>query len=201
MKSASKQKNVGSKPRSRVQEVFVKDDQYRAILDSLPETLKPIFAVGYHLPLRKSELLSLCRNQVDLQKRLLLNRQAGKGGDPMEAPIYGDMSPWLGMLLTKAETISPNGKYLFIDSHGNRIADFREAWNRACQLAGIPGLLFRDVRRTAARTMFHCGFAGTIARVAGVKTLNLLWRSTTMDKKDILAAGGLLQRISMSKAN
>ncbi len=196
MKGVSKRKNSGSKPRSHVQEVFIEDDQYRVIRDSLPETLKPIFVVAYHLPLRKNELLSLCRDQVDLQKKcLLLNRQAEEGGDFTETPIYGDMLPWLDILLTKVETISSSGEYLFIDDHGNRITDFREAWNMACQLAGIPSLLFRDVRRTAARNMFHCGFAeSTIMRVAGVKTLNSLWRCTRMAKKDVLAAGRLLQR-------
>jgi integrase len=196
MKSASKRKNGGSKPRPHVQEVFIEDDQYRVILGSLPEMLKPIFVVAYHLPLRKNELLSLCRDQVDLQKkRLLLHRQAEKCGDPTEAPIYGDMSPWLDMLLTKVETLSPSGEHLFVDHHGNPITDFRDTWNKACQLAGIPRLPFRDLRRTAARNMFHCGFAeSTIRRVAGVESLNLLCRCTTMDKKDVLAAGRLLQR-------
>jgi integrase len=151
---------------------------------------------------RKNELLSLCRDQVDLRnKRLLLNRQAGKGGDPTEAPIYGDMSPWLDMQRTKAETISPSDEYLFIDNHGNRITDFRVAWNKACQLAGIPRLLFRDLRRIAARNMFRSGFGeSTITRVAGVKTLNLLWRSTTGIRKTFLQRDGSCSDISMSNA-
>ncbi len=174
----------------------MEDDQYHIMLDCLPDTLKPIFVLAYHLPLRKNELLSLRRDQVDLQsKRLLLNHQAGKSGNATEAPIYGDMLPWLNMLLTKGETISPSNECVFIDDHGKPITDVSKAWNTACQLAGVPGLQFRDMRRTAARHMFRCGFAeSTIIAVAGINNLTLLWSCTRTDKNDILAAGRLLQR-------
>lgn len=196
MKSSSKRNNSGSRPRPQFQEWFIEDDQYPVILDCLPDTLKPIFVVAYHVPLRKNELLTLRRDQVDLQgKRLLLNREAGKCGKTAMAPIYGDMLPWLDMLLTKCETISPSNQCLFIDDYGNPITDISNAWNTVCQLAGVPRLRFRDMRRTAARHMFRCGFAEkTIIAVAGIKNLALLWGCTRTDKKDILSAGRLLQR-------
>ncbi len=66
---------------------------------------------------------------------------------------------------------------------------------RRASLPASRVFLFRDLRRTAARNMFRSGFGEqTITELAGVKTLTLLWRCTTTDKKDILAAGRLLQR-------
>jgi integrase len=196
MKSADKEKRGKAKPGSLVREGFIEDALYRKILESLPDALKPIFVVAYHLPLQKQELLSLRRDQVDLpKKRLFLNRQATKSDESKTAPIYGDMSAWLDILLTKCQTISTDGKYLFTNDRGNRIAQFRKPWNNACQLAGISGLLFRDLRRTATRNMVRSGFpAKLVMEVAGLKTASLLWRCTTTDKDDIVAAGRLLQR-------
>jgi hypothetical protein len=78
----------------------------------------------------KTNCLAVRRDQVDLQsKRLLVNRQAGKYGNATWAPIYGGMSPWFDVLLTKGETISPSTQYLLIDDHGNQITDLPSVWN------------------------------------------------------------------------
>ena len=177
-------------------EGFIEDDQYRAILQSLPESFKPIFVLAYHLPLRKKELLALQRDQVDLrEKRLFLNRRANTSGKQNTAPIYGDMLAWLDMQLSRCKAVSANGNHLFIDDHGNPITDLRKPWKSACQLAGFPGLLFRDLRRTATRKMMQSGFSRqAVMEAAGVKTVSLLWRCTDTEKKDIVAAGRLLQR-------
>lgn len=196
VKTVDKRRIGKAKPRSAVREGFIDDDQYRRILESLPEVLKPIFVVGYHLPLRKQELLSLKRNRVDLRnKRLFLDRQGTTSDEPKTAPIYGDMTAWLDMLLTKCQTMSANGEYLFINERGNPIAEFRKPWNTACQIADVPGLRFTDLRRTATRNMIRSGFHGKlVTQIAGLKTPSLLWRCTSTDKEDIMAAGRLLQR-------
>ena len=35
--------------------------------------------------------------------------------------------------------------------HGEQIKDFKASWGEACKRAGVPGLLFHDLRRTADR--------------------------------------------------
>ncbi len=195
MTNIDKREIVSAKSRPAVREGFVDDDQYRKILEALPEILKPIFVVAYHLPLQKQELLSLKHYQVDLSsRRLLLNRQETSSNEPQTAPIYGDMSAWLDILLTKRRTLSAKGEYLFINELGNLIGEFRKAWNTACLLADVPGLRFSDLRRIATRHMMRLGFPGKfIIQIAGLKTPSLLWRCTSTDKNDIMAAGRLLQ--------
>src|SRR6202022_4272099 len=41
--------------------------------------------------------------------------------------------------------------YLFTRPHGKRVRDFRGTWDNARTAAGVPDLLFHDLRRTAAR--------------------------------------------------
>jgi integrase len=183
--------------RARVyREGFIEDDQYRAILQSLPESLKPIFVVAYHVPLLKQELLALQVDQVDLRnKRLFLNRGVEISEKQDTAPVYGDMFAWLDMQLSRCTATSVNGQHLFIDDHGNPITDLRKPWKRAYQLAGFSNLLFRDLRRTATRKMMQSGFSRqTVVEAAGLKTTSLLWRCTPTDKEDIIAAGRLMQR-------
>ena len=43
--------------------------------------------------------------------------------------------------------------------------------------------------------MIQSGFSSqTVMEAAGLKTASLLWRCTTTEKKDIIAAGRLMQR-------
>ena len=50
-----------------------------------------------------------------------------------------------------------NGKrpedYLFTRENGKPVKDFRGSWEKVCNEAGLPGLHFHDLRRTAARNM------------------------------------------------
>jgi len=51
-----------------IREGFLESREYRMILDSLPEPLKPAFVLGYHLGMRTGELLALKRDWVDLRR-------------------------------------------------------------------------------------------------------------------------------------
>ena len=57
------------------------------------------------------------------------------------------------------------------------IRDFRKSWENLCTAAGVPDLLFHDLRRTAARNLRAAGIAEeVIMRIAG-------WRTSSMFKR------------------
>lgn len=141
-----------------VREGFLEPPQYRMILDGLVAPVKPVFVLGYHLGMRTGELLALKRDWVDLAEGLIyVNGRVTKNRKAKTAPIYGDMAGWLEMLLARCKLQSPNGKYLFIWEDGRLIKDFRGSSEKACESAGLPGLLFHDLRRTAVRNMIRAG--------------------------------------------
>lgn len=81
-------------------EGFIEDDQYRAILHELPDQLKAIFVVGYHIGVRPGTLRKLEWEQVDLQAgEIRLLKKNAKQKKSHTVPIYGDMRAFLEMRL------------------------------------------------------------------------------------------------------
>jgi integrase len=90
---------------------------------------------------------------------------------------------------------SPNSKHLFIWEDGGPIKDFRGSWEKACESAGLPGLLFHDLRGTAVRNMIRAGVPEKIAlEGSGHKTASMLWRYNIVYARDIKEAGRRTER-------
>jgi hypothetical protein len=69
--------------------------------------------------------------------------------------------------LKKKDTIC---RYVF-QRNGKRITDFRGAWASACEVAGHPGMLVHDLRRSAVRKMGRAGLSRSVAmQLIGHKT-------------------------------
>lgn len=61
----------------------------------------------------------------------------------------------------------PEG-HVFTWSNRKPILDFRAAWVKACKEAGVAGLRFHDLRRSATRNIIRKGVAATVAmRITG----------------------------------
>jgi integrase len=176
--------------KDNVREGFLEADKYRLILDALTDEVKPIFVVGYHLGMRTGELLALKRSWVDIPGRTIhVNGRATKNKNAKTAPIYGDMLPCLKDLLRRGSSESPKCIWLF-SRGGKPIRDFRADWEDACQAAGVPGLLFHDLRRTAVRNMLRAGVQEKVAmQISGHKTNSMLWRYNITNERDIRDAG------------
>ena len=75
-----------------------------------------------------------------------------------------------------------------------RIKDFRPSWTLACQAAGVPGLLFHDLRRTAVRNLRRAGVAeSVIMRITGHHTRGVFERYNITDQSDTIEAGKMAE--------
>ena len=67
-------------------------------------------------------------------------------------------------------------EYIF-HLNGRPIASFRKAWATACKFANVPGRLFHDLRRCAARNLLASGVPQTVAmKITGHKTDSMFRR-------------------------
>lgn len=167
---------------------FVSDEQYRAILGWLPEHLKGMLIFGYHLGMRKTALRNLRRDQVDWPARVI-RTEAPRGAKQQGRvlPIYGDMIPWLEMQMATWPRVK--GRWI-LHNGGSQLGDFRKAWATATKAAGIAGLLFHDLRRSAVRNMERAGVPRSQAMaITGHKTDSVYSRYAIVSEIDIKAAG------------
>jgi integrase len=79
--------------------------------------------------------------------------------------------------------------YVLTLENGKPVRDFRGTWAKACRSAGVPGLLFHDLRRTAARNLRRAGIAeGIIQIIGGWKTRSVFERYAIVTGTDIADA-------------
>jgi integrase len=173
---------------------FVDDEQYRRLLVSLPEHLRGMLIFGYHLGMRKTALRNLRRDQVDWPAKVI-RTEAPRGAKQQGRvlPIYGDMIPWLEMQMTTWPRVK--GRWI-MHQGGAQIGEFRKSWATACKLAGLPGLLFHDLRRSAVRNMERAGVPRSQAMaITGHKTASVYSRYAIVSEADVKSAGEKLGRM------
>jgi integrase len=125
--------------KSKVRRGFIEPEQYRAILAELPADIAPIVTIDYHIGCRKSELLELQWDQVDLlHGRIRFWSGTTKNDKGRTAPIFGEMRPTLQALLSERNEKWPKCRWVF-SRQGKRIKDFRESWDEAAKRAGCEG--------------------------------------------------------------
>jgi integrase len=180
---------------SNVREGFIEYDVYKRLREELPPHVRLALVVGYHLGCRKGEMLDLYLDDVDLKSGTIRFRgRTTKNEQGKIAPIYGEMGPWLEMAIDETRQKYPDCRYLF-QQCGRRIHSFRKAWASACKRAGVPGLLFHDLRRSAVRNLELSGVPRKVAmEITGHKTEAVYRRYHIVTERDIMDAGRRLER-------
>ena len=174
---------------------FLEHAQYIALRDELPEYAKLIFVIAYHTGIRSGELRKVQWSQIDLSaNEIRLSGRQTKNKRPRTAPIYGDMVEWLKLAKEMRDREWPNCPWVF-SRRGQRLGDFRKVWAAACSRAGVPGLLFHDLRRSAVRNMERAGVPRNVAmRISGHRTEAVYRRYDIVNSRDLRTAADRMER-------
>ncbi|MGA9061849.1 MAG: site-specific integrase [Terracidiphilus sp.] len=178
---------------NNVRQGFVTPEQFAKLVAQCPDLwLRSMLETAYNYGWRVSELLNLRVGQVDLLTRTIrLDPGTTKNKEGREVTI--ESGTLLQLLRHCIEGKRPEDP---VFTRGNKpIRDFRKSWENLCTAAGVPALLFHDLRRSAARNLRAAGVPEEIImRIAGWKTSNVFKRYAIVDKTDIRAALQQLER-------
>lgn len=172
-----------------VRQGFLEHAQYLALCNELPEYQRLILVLGYHLGMRRGEILNLHWDQVDWQENLIRPEQKQtKGQQARVAPLYGERRASLDMAMAAS---SKEEKCPFIITwRGEQIGEIKTPWNKARIRARVPPFLVHDLRRTAVRNMIRAGIPEKQAmRSSGHKSRSMFDRYDITDERDIRIAG------------
>jgi integrase len=145
--------------------------------------MRAMFETGYTYGWRHEELLALLVRQINLSAGTIrLEPGTTKNDQGREV----SMTLPVRVLLTQCVNGKGPDDYVFTREDGKAVRDFRGSWAKACDAAKVPGLLFHDLRRTAARNLRRAGVAeGVIMKIGGWKTRSVFERYAIVSQSDI----------------
>jgi integrase len=166
---------------------FVEGQQYKQLCDNSKELwLRGMLALGYNLGFRKAELLNMRLRQVDLLNRTLT---LDPGTTKNDEGRTVKMTLETYQLLRECVRGKGPDDFVFTRADGLPVRDFRGAWAKLCKAAGLNGLLFHDLRRSAVRNMVRCGVPERIAMmISGHKTRSVFDRYNIVSEADLTEA-------------
>jgi integrase len=137
-------------PNPKPRRDFLTTEQNATLLKHLPEELRPLQIVSYDTGARRSELLKLTWDRVNLESGSLMFPDTKNGEDRIVPLGQKALNTFRGMKQT------PQGP-VFVRANGEPIKDFRRAWLKALKAAGLGKHLFHGNRRSQAVNLMAAG--------------------------------------------
>ena len=171
---------------------IVEHDNYMKLRDTFPPHYRLLFVVGYHLGARLGALLQIQWPQVNLRRdEIRLEASATKDKRARLLPIYGEMKHWLEMAYEERD---PNCPYVFQVGGKPMIFNWR-TWNELCELAGVSGFHFHDLRRTALTNMIWSGIPEKVAmEISGHRTRRTFERYHIVSDRNVREVASRMEK-------
>jgi integrase len=165
---------------------FFEREQFEAVRRHLPEALQPVATFAYTTGWRKHEILGLTWDRVDFfAGTVRLDAGTTKSGEGRTFPMTAVLRDCLVAQREATEALQKRtGSIIpWVFHRGGRpIKDLRGAWDEACRLAGVPGRLLHDCRRTAVRNLERAGVSRSVGMsLTGHKTEAVFRRYAIVD--------------------
>jgi integrase len=167
---------------------FLNRAPFDVLFSYLPADLKDFCLFGYLTGWRKSAIASLEWSDVR-DGNIYLRGVHSKNKQPYYVPIIGELVQLIERR-EKVRSVKTDSSVLLsslvFHRDGARISEFRKSWTTACKLAGCEGLLFHDLRRSAARQLIRSGTSKDVAKVVGGwKTDSMFSRYNVTGEEDL----------------
>jgi integrase len=149
--------------KSGERQVYIGFPDFNRIVDGCPEWFHRFTTAAYYTGMRRGELVSLSRKQVDLANRMIrLRPEDTKEAHWKRVPIHRDLVPILEECL-KIRSLGTDRVFLIQDRKGTRPVNkegIKSAWRRRIEKLDFdPAPRFHDIRHTwktnARRSKMH----------------------------------------------
>ena len=178
-----------------VRKGFLRDAQYEALARETAKAglwLRAMFELAYTYGWRKSELTGMRCSQVDLAERTIELNPGETKNDQGRIVV---MTSRVHELLSACAAGKASGDLIFTRADGSPAGNFRRTWARCTAAAGVPGLLFHDLRRSGVRNMRRHGIPEKVAMtISGHRTRSVFERYNIVDTADLAQAVEALER-------
>jgi integrase len=181
---------------------FLDPANFTKLITALPQDVGDATEFGYLTGWRKGQIAKLEWEHVDRTNGLLtVPSKIVKNRKSATIPLTGRLWAVIERRWER-RTVKRKGKpdllsqYVFHRGDGRRLGEFRKTWTLACRVAGfperkragkaaLPGLLFHDLRRSAARNLIRSGVDQAVAmKITGHKTESMFRRYNIIDTRD-----------------
>ncbi|MTI13193.1 tyrosine-type recombinase/integrase [Sansalvadorimonas verongulae] len=161
-----------NKPRNRIASM----NEQRLILDNVSDKMRPIFILAIETAMRRSEILSIKWEYVDIGRRKL-ELYDTKNGESREVPLNSRAIDTIRNL-----GVRTHGKIFSVSKDG-----VTGAMQRACIRTGIIDLRFHDLRHTAITKYALKGMSvAQLKVISGHKCLSQLSRYVNLKASDVV---------------
>jgi integrase len=181
---------------------FVSRQEFDQIAKRLPVELAAAALVGFVYGWRKMEVLSRELRHLDLAAGTLrLDPGESKNGRARVIRLTSELRGVLGEQMARVRTLEQQqGRIIpWLFPHltglhaGYPMRDIRKVWTRACRAAGLPEVLFHDLRRSAVKGMIAAGISEKVAMtMTGHLTRSTFDRYHIVGEADLTRAAELL---------
>lgn len=165
---------------------FVEPEQYSKLVEAFNKrglVLRTLFECGYTYGWRSNELVTLRVRQIDLAFGVV---RLDTGTTKNKKGRVAKITTTIKVLLTALVEGKKADDFVFTWEDGRPVLDFRGSWEAGCKEAGVPDLLFHDLRRTAVRNMVRAGVPENQAmKISGHITRSVFDRYDIVNERDI----------------
>ena len=181
---------------------YLNDDERKKLLEvcraSDNEQLYPIVVFALSTGARKSEILKLTFDDIDLKRDVAILRDT-KNGETRSVPVVGHLK---ALLKDQIETVTekyekmdpmPPKRWVFPRRDGQAPIDIRKAWENARDEAKLIDFRFHDLRHSTASYLAMNGASQVeIAEVLGHRTLQMVRRYAHLSESHVK---GLVEKL------
>jgi integrase len=131
---------------------YLSPEECQTLINSCDDYLQPIVITALHTGMRKTEILKLKRNHVDM-KNGFINLSDTKSGKRRSIHINKTLQEMLNSLVPRLDI-----PYVFFNPRTEKpYTDVKKAFNNACEKAKITDFRFHDLRHTFASQLLMGG--------------------------------------------